>query len=98
MRHFHPGAGIPTLRIEPFIPLRTVQNRLVAADIDGDRIERLDEFLAEAFALVVVVNGNIFDVADGAEVVDTIIIHGIKVSQQLYRYLCGIDQFLLGPV
>lgn len=70
MRHLDPSPRIPALGIEPLVALGTVQDGLVAADIDGDRVERVDESEAELLALMVFADGDVFDVADGAEVMD----------------------------
>lgn len=70
MCHLDPGPRIPALGIEALVALCAVQNRLVAADVDGDRVERVDEPEAELLALVVFADGDVFDVSDCAEVVD----------------------------
>lgn len=46
MRHLQPGPPKPALDIEALIRLTTVQNSLVAANLLGDEIERLDKFQA----------------------------------------------------
>ena len=61
-----------TFDIEPLVCLRTIQNRLIAADFLGDEIERLDEFEAEFLALLVFCYSDIFDVSYETEMVDAV--------------------------
>lgn len=63
MRHLQPCPLESALDIESLIRLRTIKNRLVAAYLLGDEVERLDEFQAEFLALLVFCNGNVFDVS-----------------------------------
>jgi hypothetical protein len=70
MRHLQPRPLEPTFDIKPLIRLATVQNTLVAPDLLGDVVERLDDAQAELLALLVLGHGNVLDVADEPEVVD----------------------------
>jgi hypothetical protein len=70
MCHLQPCPLEATLDIEPLVRFATVQNALVTAHFFGDEFERLDDFQAELFALLVFGDGNVFNVSDEAEVVD----------------------------
>lgn len=58
------------LDVEPLVRLAAIKNTLVAAHLGRDEIEGLDELESEFLALLVLRNGDIFDVADESEVVD----------------------------
>lgn len=70
MCHLQPCPLEATLDIEPLVGLAAVQNALVAADLCGDKVERLDDFEAEFLALLVFRDSDVFDVANEAEIVD----------------------------
>lgn len=63
MRHLQPGPLKTTLKIEPLIGLRAIQDRLVATHLLGDEIEGLDELQAQFLALLVFRDGDVFDMA-----------------------------------
>ena len=71
MRHLEPRPLEPALDIEPLVRLGAVENRLVAAHVLGDIIERLDDAQPQLLALLVLRDRDVLDVADQAEVVDT---------------------------
>jgi len=69
MRHLQAGAFEAALDVEALVGFGAVEDGLVAADVLGDEIERLDELQAELLALLVFGDGDVFDVPDQAEVV-----------------------------
>lgn len=68
--HLKAGATEAALDVEALVDLAAVENRLVATDRGGDVVEGLDETEAELLALLVLGDGNVFDVADLAKAVD----------------------------
>ena len=70
MRHLQPRPLEPTLDVKPLIRLGAVQDALVAADLLGDEIQRLDDAQTELLALLVLGDGDVLDVADETQVVD----------------------------
>lgn len=60
----------PALHVEPLVRLATIENALVAAHLGGDEIEGLDQLESELLALLILCNGDVFDVTDESEVVD----------------------------
>jgi hypothetical protein len=81
--HLETSSSEAALDIETFVGLAAVQDALVAADLLGDVIERLDDSETELLALLVLCDGNIFDVADGAKGVDAV--RGIAQSCCLWE-------------
>jgi hypothetical protein len=71
MGHLQAGALKAALDVEALVGLAAVQDALVAADAGGDVVEGLDDFQAELFALLVLGDGDVFDVADETEIMDT---------------------------
>ena len=63
MRHLQPRPLKPTLDIKPLIRLTTIQNRLVAARLLGNEIQRLDNLQPKLFPLLVFRDSDVFDVA-----------------------------------
>lgn len=72
MGHLQAGLAEAALDVEALVGLAAVEDALVAADVFGDEVEGLDEAEAELLALLVLGDGNVFDVADGAEGVDAV--------------------------
>jgi hypothetical protein len=70
MRHLQPRPLKPTLDIKPLVRLATIQNTLIAPDLLGDVVERLDDAQTKLLALLVLGHGNVLDVANEPEVVD----------------------------
>ena len=68
--HLETSAAEAALDIEALVRLTAVEDRLVAANLLGDEVEGLDQAQAELLALLVLGDGDIFDVSDEAEVVD----------------------------
>ncbi len=68
--HFETGAAEAALDIEALVLLAAVENSLVAADVGGDVVEGLDEAEAELLALLILGDGNVFNVADFSERMD----------------------------
>lgn len=58
------------LNVEPLVRLAAIENALVATHLGRDEIESLDNLESELLALLVLRNGDIFDVAYETEVVD----------------------------
>lgn len=70
MGHLKPSPPEAALDVETLVRLGAVQNGLVAADLLSYEVERLDDAQAEFLALLVLGDGDVFDVADETEVVD----------------------------
>lgn len=70
MGHFQAGPPEAALDIEPFVVFAAVEDRLVAARLLRDVVERLDEAESQLLALLVFGDGDVLDVADGPEIVD----------------------------
>jgi hypothetical protein len=70
MCHLQPRPLEAALDVEPLVRLAAVENALVAAHLCRNEVERLDDFEAKFLALLVFRDGDVFDVADEAEVVD----------------------------
>lgn len=70
MRHLQPRPPEAALDVEALVRLAAVEDALVAADLLGDEVERLDDAEAELLALLVLCDGDVLDVADLSEVVD----------------------------
>lgn len=70
MRHLQPRPLKPTLDIKTLIGLTTVQNRLIAADLLRDKVERLNNPEPEFLALLILGDGNVLNVPDEPELVD----------------------------
>lgn len=68
--HFHARLGVAALFVKLFLFLAAVENRLCAAGALGDRVEGSHHEEAEAFALVLLGDADLFDVADDGAVVD----------------------------
>lgn len=71
MCHLKPSPTETTLDIEPFIGFAAIENRLVAPDARSDIVEGLDEAETEFLSLLVLGDGNVFNVASFSEAVDT---------------------------
>lgn len=69
MCHLKPSPLISAFGVETLIGLRTVQNRLVAADFFRNCVQSLYYPQPELFPLLVFCDGDVFDVGDEAEVV-----------------------------
>lgn len=72
MRHLQPSPLIPTLNIEPLVRLAAIQNTLIASNLLGHEIQRLDELQTEFLALLIFRNSDILDMSYESEVVDAI--------------------------
>lgn len=70
MSHLQTRTLKPTLDIEPFIGLTTVQNTLVTADVLGHGIQGLDDAQPQLLALLVLGHGDVLNVADQTHIVD----------------------------
>jgi hypothetical protein len=68
--HLEAGSSETALHVEALVRLAAVQNGLVAADLLGDEIERLDDAETQLLALLVLGDRNVLDVADETETVD----------------------------
>lgn len=69
-RHLSPRILIFAFDIERLILRAAIQNRLVAAQTDGDGIERGQQLLAQLLPLLVLGDRDFLDVADDAAVVN----------------------------
>lgn len=70
MGHLEAGTSEAALDVKALVGVAAVENALVTANALGNKVEGLDESQAELLALLVLGDGNVFDVADGTEVVD----------------------------
>jgi hypothetical protein len=70
VRHLQTRPLEATLDIEALVRLRAVKNSLVATHILRNKVQRLDNPQTELLALLVLCDGDVFDVTDEAEVVD----------------------------
>jgi hypothetical protein len=72
VRHLQTRSLEPALDVETLVGLRAVQNSLVAANVLGHVVQGLDDAQTELLALLVLCDGNVFDVADEAKVMDAV--------------------------
>lgn len=71
MRHLQARTLEPALYIEPLVRLRAIQNTFITSNLLGNEIERLNDLKPEFLALLVFRDGNVFDVAYDAKIMDT---------------------------
>lgn len=71
MSHLQAGPPKAALDVEALVGLAAIKNCLVASHLFGDVVERLDEAQTQLLALLVLSDGDILDVTNRAEVVDT---------------------------
>lgn len=81
MRHLQTGPPESALDVEALVRLAAVEDALVAADFLGDVVERLDDAQTELLALLVLGDGDVLDVADLSEVVNTV--YGSPISNSV---------------
>ena len=74
MRHLEAGPPEAALDVEALVGLAAVEDGLVAADLLGDEVERLDEAQAELLALLVLRHRDVLDVAYETQAVDTVLV------------------------
>ena len=72
VRHLQAGPPEAALDVEALVRLAAVEDALVAPDLLGDVVQRLDDAQPELLALLVLGDGDVLDVADLAEVVDAV--------------------------
>ena len=72
MGHLKTSPSEAALDVETLVGLAAVQDAFVAANLLGDVIERLNDSETELLALLVLCDGDILDVADGAKAVDAV--------------------------
>jgi hypothetical protein len=70
--HLETSSSEAALDVETLVGLTAVQDALVAADLLGNVVECLDDSETKPLALLVLCDGDILDVADGAKVVDAV--------------------------
>lgn len=76
VRHLQAGPPEAALDVEALVVLAAVEDRLVAARLYGDVVERLDEAQAQLLALLVLGDGDVLDVPDRPEIVDAGVANG----------------------
>lgn len=81
MCHLQASPSKAALDVEALVSLAAVEDGLVAADLLGDEVQRLDDAQAQLLALLVLGDCDVFDVSDEAEIVDAA--KGRKVSRRL---------------
>lgn len=70
--HLKASSSESTLDVEAFVGVAAVEDALVAANLLGDVVEGLDQAEAELLALLILCDGDVFDVADLAQAVDAV--------------------------
>lgn len=70
--HLKTGPPEAALDVEALVRLAAVQDRLVASDLLGNVVQSLDDAQAQLLSLLVLGDGDIFDVADKPEVVNAV--------------------------
>lgn len=71
VRHLQASPLEPALDVEALVGITAVENGLVAADFVCDKVEGLDQPQPQFLALLVLCDGDVFDVANHAKVVNT---------------------------
>lgn len=69
--HLEAGSPEAALDVETLVGLAAVENGLVAADLFGDEVERLDQAQTQLLALLVLGDCDILNVANLCERMDT---------------------------
>jgi len=87
--HLESCAAEAALHIKPLVVLAAVQDGLVAAGVGGDEVESLDDAQAQLLALLVLCHGDVLDVADGAQRMDTEERGGVSAAAR-GREQCGL--------
>lgn len=70
--HLKASSSESALDVEAFVGVAAVEDALVAANLLGDVVEGLDQAEAELLALLILGDGDVFDVADLAQAVDAV--------------------------
>lgn len=70
MCHLETGSPEAALDVKALVGLAAVEDRLVAADFLGNKIQCLDDAQTKFLALLVLGYRNILDMANDAEIVD----------------------------
>lgn len=70
--HLKASSSEPALDVEALVGVAAVEDALVAANLLGDVVEGLDQAEAELLALLILGDGDVFDVADLAQAVDAV--------------------------
>ncbi len=70
MCHLQTSPLKPTLDVEPLIRLTAIQNRLVAPDFLGHKVQCLDNPKTKFLTLLILCNSNVLDVPNKAQLVD----------------------------
>lgn len=70
MGHLEACSSEAALDVETLVGFAAVEDALVAANLLGDVVEGLDDSETELLALLVLCDGDIFDVAYGAQAVN----------------------------
>jgi len=69
--HLQAGTPEATLDVKALVGFAAVQDGLIAADLFGNEIEGLNQAKAELLALLILCYGNVLDMTDKAETVNT---------------------------
>lgn len=91
--HLQTSPPEAALDIEPLVVLAAVEDRLVAARLLRNEVERLDDAQAQLLALLVFGDGDVLDVSDGPEVVDAGARNGLLVAR--WPWFVGQSPFFL---
>ena len=70
VRHLQAGPPEPALDVEALVVLAAVEDGLVTPRLPGDEVEGLDDAQTQLLALLVLGDGDVLDVANGAEIMD----------------------------
>lgn len=78
MCHLQPGSSKSTLDVEALVGLTAVQYALVAADLLGNIIERLDDPQSQLLALLILRHCDVFNMANYSKVMDAVFANGVS--------------------
>jgi hypothetical protein len=73
MGHLQPSPSKSTLYVEALVGLTAIEYALVAADLLGDVIERLNDPQSQLLALLILRDRDVLDVANYSQVVDAVL-------------------------
>lgn len=73
MGHLQPSPSESTLYVEALVGLTAIEYALVAADLLGDVIERLNDPQSQLLALLILRDRDVLDVANYSQVVDAVL-------------------------
>lgn len=90
MRHFETSSSETALDIEALVCFRAIQYRLVASHFLCDEVQGLDDSETELLALLIFCDGDVFNVANEAEIVNAVV--GNLSAMQLWSGIGGVQR------